>query len=79
MIFLFGVANALKSDTIYTLMESDEPKHHYKDAVFGGMYIYMATLLIALGFWIKGCLQPTSEVDTLATPEGQAIRHHGAL
>ena len=83
IVFLFGVANALKSDTMYLLMEGAEgAKSDYAESVFGGMYIYFATMLIALAFWVKGCMSSSSSSrsgNDYVKRESQMIRQHGTL
>lgn len=55
IIFLWGVAAALKSDTMYFLMEGagEEPKHEFAGSVEGAMWIYVGTLVLSLLFWIR--------------------------
>ena len=54
MVFLFGLSLALKSDSIYFMMEgATAPKHTYAPAVEGGMYIYLSTMVLSLIFWVR--------------------------
>ena len=56
MVFLFGLSAALKSDSIYFLMEvanEENPKHSFASAVDTAIYLYLSTLLLSLLFWIR--------------------------
>jgi hypothetical protein len=53
IIFLWGVATALKSDSIYFRIEGGEPTHEFAASVEGGMYIYVGTLVLSLLFWVR--------------------------
>ena len=59
IIFLLCVATALKSDTIYLVMEDeDKEKHPFAPAVMGGMWIYVATMCISALFWVRTYTAP---------------------
>ena len=59
IIFLLCVATALKSDTIYLVMEDeDKAKHTFAPAVMGGMWIYVATMCISALFWVRTYTAP---------------------
>ena len=62
IVFLLGVSAALKSDSMYFLMEdAEDPKSSYADAVTGAMYIYLATMLISALFWVRVYTAPDVE------------------
>jgi hypothetical protein len=70
---------------MYVLMETDgEKKSDYAESVLGGMGIYIATMIISLCFWVKGCIQSSSgsgrpdSYGDMGKP-GSMVRQHGSI
>ena len=54
IIFLAGVSAALKSNSMYFIMEGvEEPNHTFSEPVSNAMYIYLGTMIISLLFWVR--------------------------